>query len=142
MKVVEKIVNEDGRINLICEEAKLFGLFKTKKHFIATKEFPKGFWNWKDLSNRSEVDEETAFQLDNKCNNDPLFFGMEDFILYTSFRCPFKQELDTCVFKNIRNLSNLDERAEYIKNLSDKNKKEIYRHHKNCIAEREQWKNQ
>ena len=136
MKIIDKIINENGQIKVVCEETILFGLFKREKQFLATKEHPKGFWNWKDLSNRAEVEEDIAFELDNKINNDPLFFGIDDFILYTSFRCPFKQETDFCVFKNIRKISDIDNRAEYIRNLSDNDKKQIYRHHKNCIANR------
>jgi len=136
MKIINKTINENGQIKIICEETKFFGLLKKEKQFIATKEYPKGFWDWKDLSNRAKVEEDIAFQLDNKINNDPLFFGIDDFILYTSFRCPFKNEINSCIFKNIREKNNIDERAEYIKNLSDNNKKQIYRHHKNCISNR------
>ena len=136
MKIIEKTVDKKGHIKLLCEESKLFGLLKTKKQFVATEENPKGFWNWKRALDQSTVDEITAFKLDNKCNNDPLFFGIEDFILYTSFECPFKKALDTCALKGIREIEDLDERAQYIKGLTEKEKKQIYSYHKNCIAER------
>ena len=64
MRAVKKEVNERGHIILSCEETFLFGLFKLNKQFMATKEYPKGYWNWRKLPNKTTVGTMMSFQLD------------------------------------------------------------------------------
>ena len=47
----------------------LFGFFKKVKtrEFEATKEFPKGYWNWLELPNHELVPDTLSFQLSAWC---------------------------------------------------------------------------
>lgn len=68
MKLLTKIINKKGHVVLICKQDKFFGLYKKTVEFIATKEYPKGYWNWRQSPNNKEVDELTSYDLDNLCN--------------------------------------------------------------------------
>lgn len=41
-----------------------FKLSPIKRTFIANKEFPKGYWNWVELPNKTIVNDSLSFQLD------------------------------------------------------------------------------
>jgi hypothetical protein len=69
MKAVKKEINEKGHIILTCEDSVLFGLLKIQTKFIATKEYPKGYWNWRKLPNKTLVSDTMSFQLDSWCKD-------------------------------------------------------------------------
>ena len=69
MKANKKEKNEKGHIILTCEYSVLFGLFKLQKHFIATEEYPKGYWNWRKMPNKTLVGGGMSFQLDSWCRD-------------------------------------------------------------------------
>ena len=64
MKAISKEINEKGYMILTCENSVLFGLFKPQTKFIATKEFPTGYWDWRELPNKTLVGDHMSFQLD------------------------------------------------------------------------------
>lgn len=137
MKILSKEVNDQGHITLICEEPILFGLFKKRDKFIATKEFPSGFRNWIRDSKKSTLDYLISLRLDFWCSNKSVDFKIDDYILFNSFGCPFETSLNSCIFKNIKNIENIDLRSERIRSLNDKEKRQFYMHHKNCVMKRE-----
>lgn len=69
MKAIKKETNKKGHIILTCETSILFGLFKPKKQFIATRQYCKGYWNWRKLPDKTLVGDKTAFQLDELCKD-------------------------------------------------------------------------
>lgn len=69
MKAIKKETNGKGHIILTCEDSVLFGLFKPQKQFIATKEYPKGYWDWRKLPNKTLVGDGMSFQLDSWCKD-------------------------------------------------------------------------
>ncbi len=140
MKIVSKNFNLNGQVDVLCEKAKILGLGKTKIHYRATKELPKGFWDWSMKASEKQIEGLTVFKLDNFCNDDPKFDFIEDYILYQSFECVLGKEVDTCIFKKLRSYSDINERNDYLKTLSIDQKLDIYNHHKNCIKERTQFK--
>ncbi len=52
------------------------------------------------------------------------------------FECPLTEELDTCIFKNIRKM-NLKDRVEMWRNLSDQDRNQYINAHHVCIYQRE-----
>jgi hypothetical protein len=64
MRAIKKEINEKGHIVLTCETSLLFGLIKKEVEFIATKEYPKGYWDWRKLPNKTLVPCSLSFQLD------------------------------------------------------------------------------
>ena len=69
MKAIKKETNENGNIILTCETSFLFGLIKKEVQFIATEEYPKGYWNWRKLPNKTLVHDNLSFQLDSWCKD-------------------------------------------------------------------------
>ncbi len=138
MKVISKEYSSNGNIDVLCEESRILGFRKIKIHYHATKEQPKGYWNWK--SPTRDIDGLTIFKLDNYCNEEPSFKYFDDYILFQSFDCVLGNEVETCVFKKMRSIADLSERHEYVKALSLDQKIDVYNHHKNCIKERTQFK--
>lgn len=69
MKAIKKETNKKGHIILTCETSILFGLFKPKKQFIATREYIKGYWNWRNLPNKTLVGVEKSMMLDELCKD-------------------------------------------------------------------------
>lgn len=67
MKAIKKETNEKGNIILTCETTLLFGLINLKTKYIATKEYPRGYWNWAKLPNKTLVNDMLSFQLDSWC---------------------------------------------------------------------------
>jgi hypothetical protein len=66
MKVVSRRLDEKGNIILECEEvSKFLWIEKIKTiEYIATTEFPKGYWDWRELPDRTLVGDHMSFQLD------------------------------------------------------------------------------
>tara|TARA_R110002167_G_scaffold331706_1_gene538357 strand:- start:9145 stop:9471 length:327 start_codon:yes stop_codon:yes gene_type:complete len=65
MKAIKLEVNKFGHMILTCEQSFLFGLYKTQKRFIATEEcYPKGYWKWRSLPNKTLVGDFMGLQLD------------------------------------------------------------------------------
>lgn len=62
-----------------------------------------------------------------------MICSIEDTILFNAFKCPFDNEFNDCALKKIREIKRVDDRIEFIKNLSYTEKKKIYSKHKNCI---------
>jgi hypothetical protein len=69
MKAIKKETNENGNIILTCETSVLFGLIKKEVQFIATEEYPRGYWNWRKLPNKTLVYDSLSFQLDSWCKD-------------------------------------------------------------------------
>jgi hypothetical protein len=69
MRAIKKEVNEKGHIILTCEDSLFFGLHKSKVQFIATEEFPSGYWNWRKLPDKTLVGYSMCFQLDSWCKD-------------------------------------------------------------------------
>lgn len=44
-----------------------------ERKFIATKEYPKGYWNWMELPNNERVGDKLSFQLNDWLELDELF---------------------------------------------------------------------
>ncbi len=68
MKFIKKETTKEG-IVLTCEESYLFGLIKLKVKFIASKEYPKGYWDWATYPDRKLVGFNTSIQLDRYCKD-------------------------------------------------------------------------
>jgi len=68
MKFIKKETTKEGII-LTCEESYLFGLIKLKVKFIASKEYPKGYWDWATYPDRKLVGFNTSVQLDRYCED-------------------------------------------------------------------------
>ena len=141
MKFLSKECGKNGEIEVICEESSILGLRKIKTSYRATKELPKGFWNWEKESASSKIDGLMLFRLDDYCSEGPCFKYLDDYILYQSFGCVLNNEISSCIFKKIRNITNMLERSKYVKTLSLDEKIEIYNHHKSCIKDRTLFKN-
>lgn len=69
MKATGIKITEEGHILLTCELSFLFGLIKRNVQFIATKEYPKGYWNWRSMPNKMLVNDNMSFQLDSWCED-------------------------------------------------------------------------
>jgi hypothetical protein len=69
MRVLKKEKCENGNIILTCEDSIFFGLIKKEIQFIATEEFPKGYWNWRMLPDRLLICDSISFQLDSWCRD-------------------------------------------------------------------------
>jgi len=69
MKAIKKETNEKGHITMTCEDSVLFGLFKPQKKFIATEQYVKGYWKWRQLPNKTLVGDAMSFQLDSWCKD-------------------------------------------------------------------------
>lgn len=69
MKAIERKGNEKGHVILTCESSYLFGLLKPKTKFLATKEYPRGYWNWRKLPNKTLIGTKLSFQLDDWCRD-------------------------------------------------------------------------
>jgi len=136
MKILSKKCGENGGIEVICEESSILGFRKTKTHYHATKEQPKGFWNWEAKSNKKKIDGLMLFKLDDYCSEGPCFKYLDDYILYQSFGCVLNNEISSCIFKNIRSITDLSDRSTFVNALSLDEKIDIYNHHKNCIKNR------
>ena len=63
MKCIDRIEENNSTV-LVIEKKILFGLLKYQDRYIATEEFPKGYWNWRKLPNRTLVGSSISFQLD------------------------------------------------------------------------------
>jgi len=58
-----KLETVDGKTILTTETKRL--LLKPKiRSFVATKEYPKGYWNWLELPDKTLVGDHLIFQLD------------------------------------------------------------------------------
>ena len=71
MKAIKREVNKKGHIILTCEEEKKISRFlrkprieKVETQFIATEEFPKGYWKWRLLPDKTLISDNLCFQLD------------------------------------------------------------------------------
>lgn len=53
-----------------------------------------------------------------------------------AFGCPMREEIETCAYKNIRQLS-LPERIQYISSLTSYERAVLVREHKDCLCQRE-----
>lgn len=69
MKAIKKETNEKGHIILTCESSYFGGVFKPKTKFIATKQYIKGHWDWRELPNKTLVGDYMSFQLDSWCKD-------------------------------------------------------------------------
>jgi len=72
MRAIRKEKNEKGHIILTCEdEVKNFwGKKKTiTTQYIATKEYPKGYWDWRLLPDKTLIGDRMSFQLDSWCKD-------------------------------------------------------------------------
>jgi len=69
MNIIKREITESGATILIEEASYLFGLIKKKTKYIATRESPKGYWNWRKLPNRKLVPDFKSFEL-NHWNRD------------------------------------------------------------------------
>jgi hypothetical protein len=69
MRIIKKQEYQDGSIIITCEKSLFFGLFKTTNRFVATEEYPKGYWNWATYPNRDIVGGRLSFQLDRWCKD-------------------------------------------------------------------------
>ena len=67
MKAKSKEVKENGHIILTCEKSTVFGLIKKEVQYLATEEYPSGYWNWRKLPNKVLVGDDMSFQLDSWC---------------------------------------------------------------------------
>lgn len=65
MRAISRRLNRDNII-LSCEEDINFLFFKktVKSEYIATEEFPKGYWNWRKLPDKTLISSHLSFQLD------------------------------------------------------------------------------
>ncbi len=66
---VTNILKENGKGMMTIEtetQRSFLGikLKPTKRTFIANKEYPKGYWNWVELPNKTLVGDRLSFQLD------------------------------------------------------------------------------
>lgn len=68
MKFIKKETTKEG-IVLTCEDSFFFGLFKREVKFIATEEYPKDYWNWALLPDRSLIGCRLSYQLDRWCKD-------------------------------------------------------------------------
>ena len=66
-----------------------------------------------------------------------MYYNLDDYILFNSFQCVLGEEIGTCIFKKVRNVKEISDRIEYIKEISDTNKKLIYLEHKKCMYKRD-----
>ena len=66
MKFIKKETTK-GSIILTFEESFFFGLVKNTVKFIVTEEYPKGYWYWSKLPNRTLISTRLSFQLDKWC---------------------------------------------------------------------------
>jgi len=58
--------NNKGMVTIETETQRSFlgiKLKPTKRTFIANKEYPKGYWNWVELPNKTLVGDRLSFQL-------------------------------------------------------------------------------
>ena len=68
MRLLSKKINNKGHVILTCKQARFFGIYKKTVEFIATKEYPKGYWNWRQKDKETPINQITAFELDVLCN--------------------------------------------------------------------------
>lgn len=68
MKVLRKEIDEKGHIILICER-KILGVIKKKESYVATREYVKGYWNWRKLPDKRIVHDHLSFQLNEWCKD-------------------------------------------------------------------------
>jgi len=64
MKLLKKEINEKGHAVITCQSSILFGLIKKEVRFIATEQYPKGYWNWMRMSDGILVEDRLSYQLD------------------------------------------------------------------------------
>lgn len=63
MKALKREI-KDGNIILTVEDELFFGLIKKQTQYIGTREFPKGYWDWRLLPNKTLIGDRMSFQLD------------------------------------------------------------------------------
>jgi hypothetical protein len=64
MKVISKEQDPQGKTILVCEQ-RLFFFWKRTQKFLATREFPKGYWEWLRFPNMNKLwNDKLSFQLD------------------------------------------------------------------------------
>jgi len=66
-----------------------------------------------------------------------MYYSLDDYVFFNSFQCVVGKEVKSCIFHKVRSIEDINERIEYIKNLRDTEKKQIYLEHKKCMYKRE-----
>jgi hypothetical protein len=69
MRAIKKEVNEKGEILLTCAEDYFFGMVTKKTQYIATEEYPKGYWNWRKMPDKTLLNDMLFFQLNSWCKD-------------------------------------------------------------------------
>ena len=66
MRAISRSKDEKGNAILVCEEETKFLWMKNVKQteYIATEEFPTGYWNWRLLPDKTLINSHLSFQLD------------------------------------------------------------------------------
>ena len=135
MKLLKKIVDSDGHVQIVCEK-EVLGLFKKKIEFVSLEVSKQGFHSWKYSDTNLPVEESISYKLDNWCNNKTILKNIEEHIVYCSLGCPLGKEVGTCVFKKSKTIEGVDERCEYIRSLDEIEQKRVYKAHKECFINR------
>jgi len=66
-----------------------------------------------------------------------VLFNIEQYIISSSFKCPFNKEVNGCALHEIRSISDIRKRMEHIEDMTDEEKLGVYLGHKKCLRKRE-----